>query len=116
LKGAGEALQIDAYFSSQVSARIGAASIAQMPTILLKDDPLQLSSYLGVPIYGIMGSTFFHSFLIKLSYTQRRLQFYPFHTRVKKRGVALPVSIHFRKPYLSATLVTASGEKVSVLL
>ena len=110
LQGAGEVFKIEAFYTNRMQASIGASYIQHIPTVLLKDDPFQISAYLGRPIHGILGSTFFHSFLIKVNYKNKKMRFYHFSRKTRKKGTQIPIEIHFRKPYLYAKLIQDGAE------
>ncbi len=50
------------------SVRVGLAGIVahHMPLLVLSEDVLNLSGYVGLPIYGILGSELFQSFVVTL--------------------------------------------------
>lgn len=116
LQGGGEAIKVEAFFSNRVSAQVGQAHIRHIPTVFLKDDPFQISAYLGRPVHGIIGSALFHSFLIKVNYKTKRIRMYPFDHRTRRKGVAIPVELHYRKPYIRARILQAGGTEIPVLL
>lgn len=116
LQGAGEVIKIEAFYTNRIKAQIGKASIQHIPTVFLKDDPFQISAYLGRPIHGILGSTFFHSFLIKVNYKSKRLRFYSFSSRTRRKGTPVPIDIHYRKPYVRAEITQDQEAAVPVLL
>ncbi len=99
ISGLGKGLDLDALLSNQINARIGKASISNIPTAILKDDVLALSSYVGTRIYGLLGYYFFKSFVIEINYTGRRLKFRSPGTEKHIKGEPIPIEILNGKPY-----------------
>lgn len=100
MNGLGKGLEIDAFISNEIFARIGKAEIENIPTAILKEDVLGISSYVGVPIHGLLGYYFFNSFVVELNYTGRRLKFHRPETKRRIEGEAIPLEIHNNKPYM----------------
>lgn len=99
IAGLGKGDEIEAYVSSSVNARIGKASLDHIPTAILKEDLFRLSSYLGIPVHGLLGYHFFKSFLVELKYSTKRMVFYlPSYTR-KIKGERIPLEMINDKPY-----------------
>src|SRR5690606_6015159 len=66
LVGAGTGVDFETYVTNELSATVGDASIENIPTVLIVNAPFDLSSYVGIPIQGILGYYFFKSFLVKI--------------------------------------------------
>lgn len=104
IAGLGKNTEIEAFVAQQISARIGQAEISDIPTAILKHDLLNLSNYVGVPIYGLIGYHFFSSFVVELRYTGRRLKFYLPEAKKKISGEPIPIELHNNKPYVNVEI------------
>ncbi|WP_316790220.1 aspartyl protease family protein [Pedobacter frigoris] len=104
INGLGKGLDIDAFISNEIYAKIGKAEIENIPTAILKEDVFALSSYVGVPIHGLLGYYFFNSFVVELNYTGRRLKFHRPETKRRIEGEAIPIEIFNNKPYMSVDM------------
>ncbi|WP_235964539.1 aspartyl protease family protein [Pedobacter gandavensis] len=99
ISGLGKGNEIEAFVSSSVNARIGKATLSHIPTAILKEDLFRLSSYLGIPIHGLLGYHFFKSFIVELKYSTKRIVFYlPSYGR-KIKGERIPLELINDKPY-----------------
>lgn len=116
MRGRGIGPELEAYVVNNLTARVGKASMRQFPGILLKDDPFQLSAYMGMPIHGIMGSAFFTSFIVEVNYISKRLFFYNPERSVRKRGEKLPIQLLRDKPYIKIEINTLDGKTDTLLL
>lgn len=106
INGVGPGQEINALFSKDPSVNVGEASISNMPTVILKEDVFNLSSYLGVKIYGLIGYYFFNSFIVKINYYTNRINFRLPEARKKISGVKLDLEFLENKPYIN-TFLTA---------
>lgn len=57
---------LQAYQADSVRVGLDGAVAKSMPLLVLSQDVLNLSGYVGMPIHGILGSELFHSFVITL--------------------------------------------------
>ncbi|RZM20337.1 MAG: PDZ domain-containing protein [Pedobacter sp.] len=114
INGLGKGLEIDAFLSGDISAKIGKASISNMPAAILKEDIFGLSSYVGTRIYGLLGHSFFSSFIVELKYSNKRLLFSLPGTKKKMRGEKIPLQIINSKPYINIDIETARLGKITV--
>lgn len=118
ISGLGEGLELDAFLSNQIRARIGKASISHLPTAILTQDVLGLSNYVGTPVYGLIGYYFFSSFIAELSYSARRLKFILPDTKKQLKGEAIPIELLNGKPYTTISIRTSDQpeQKIKVLI
>ncbi|WP_316840965.1 aspartyl protease family protein [Pedobacter gandavensis] len=99
IAGLGKGNEIEAYVSSSIHARVGKASMDHVPTALLKEDLFRLSSFVGMPVHGLLGYHFFKSFIVELKYSAKRIIFYlPSHGK-KIKGERIPLEMINDKPY-----------------
>lgn len=97
--GLGQGGEIQAYVSNSVKVKVGKATLEHTPTALLKEDLFRLSSYVGMPIHGLLGYHFFKSFIIELKYSGKKIIFYlpTYHRKIK--GERIPLQLINDKPY-----------------
>jgi len=110
--------EVQAVLTRDIDARVGKATIKYIPTAIFKEDIFDLSSYLGVKIYGILGYYFFNSFVVKINYSSSKITFYKPGSKTKIRGSRIPIQIHNSKPYLSAemNIPTLGNSTVELLI
>lgn len=112
--GLGEGIQ--AVLTRNITAKVGKATILNIPTAIFKSDIFDLSAYLGIKIHGILGYYFFNSFLVKVNYASKKITFYDHSVNAKIKGVKLPLKIIDAKPYLSARITTPQMEDKNIEL
>ncbi|TCD27672.1 PDZ domain-containing protein [Pedobacter psychrodurus] len=101
---------VEAYVSQSLDVKVGSTSIERIPTAILKEDLFNLSGHLGLKIYGLLGFSFFNSFIVDIRYSENRLIIYDHDAKIKYRGKKIPIEIDNQKPYILAT-VDVPGSK-----
>lgn len=114
--GFGEGAEIDAYVSKNESTRIGMSTAKNMQTIVLKEDLFNLSAYVGKEISGLIGYDFFNSFVVRINYQLRKIQFNLPSKTVNIRGEKIPLEIIDSKPYINAAISHEKLGKINVKL
>lgn len=104
IQGYGLGEGIEAALTRNITARVGRATIKNIPTAIFKNDIFDLSSYLGVRIHGILGYYFFNSFVVRVNYNSDEITYYRHEAKIKRKGIQLPMRIINAKPYISATI------------
>lgn len=104
---------LTAYVSQNITAQVGRAKMERVPTAILKEDLFNLSGYLGVKIYGILGYSFFNSFVVDVRYSQNRLIIFGENAKVKLRGLRVPLQISNSRPYVLAEISLPDGKIVT---
>jgi hypothetical protein len=104
INGAGDGEELTAYISNNINAKVGQASMKLIPTVILKEDVFNLSTFLGMKIHGLIGYNFFNSFIVKINYTQLRLSFSLPQTRKKITWNKLDLEFLDNKPYVNVDL------------
>nr|WP_068889690.1 aspartyl protease family protein [Pedobacter panaciterrae] len=104
ITGLGKGMEIDAFLSNEVSAKVNKATINYIPTAILKTDILGLSNYMGTRIYGLLGYYFFNSFTVEINYSSKRIVFSLPGTKKKIKGDIVPLEIINNKPYINVEL------------
>ena len=114
--GLGQGQEIEAFRSNEIDIRIQSAVIKNMPAALLKEDIFDLSNYLGVKIYGLIGYHFFNSFVVKINYVSNRINYALPQTSFKKTGEKLKIEIENNRPYVFADIKTDDDRTLKVKL
>jgi hypothetical protein len=112
INGYGDGNNIEAKISNFVVANIGDAQSEAMPTIFIDEDPFDLSSYLGVKVAGLIGYSFFKSFIVSISYTNKRLVFSIPFSKQPLKGDKIPLEFIDNKPYVNVAIEDATLGKV----
>ncbi|UKT63489.1 aspartyl protease family protein [Pedobacter mucosus] len=95
---------VEAYISQNISAEIGRAKIDRIPTAILKEDLFNLSGHLGIRVYGLIGYNFFNSFMVDIRYSENKIVFRNYDSKIKYRGSKIPIQIDNQKPYVLADI------------
>ncbi|RZL32120.1 MAG: peptide-binding protein, partial [Pedobacter sp.] len=117
IKVSGLALEsVEAFVSQNVTAKIGRAQMPHVPTAILKEDLFNLSGHLGIKIYGLIGYSFFSSFVVDIRYTEKRIIFTDNDENVKFKGSKIPIVIENLKPYVYADVEVPDSGKIRAKL
>jgi hypothetical protein len=100
IKGYGNFEGIDAFLGS-TSVKIGNTEASSIPIVFLKDDILPLSGYVGKKIYGLIGYSFFNSFVVKINYSLRAIKIISTDKKFKRKGEKIPFELIDGKPYIN---------------
>ena len=85
-------------------------------------DPLfNLSSFVGVTVNGIIGSTAFKDHLVATDYRNKVVYFYKpdskYHHKIEKKYAKVPISIERNKPYINSSVwIDTTEVKVKLLI
>ena len=94
-----------AYQADSVRVTMPGVTAANMSWLVLSNDLLDLSGFVGLPIHGIMGSELFRSFVISLPFEQGNLMLSSpatFRTPHGRHWASLPLILQNNKAYLMA--------------
>ncbi|CAH0997423.1 hypothetical protein EMA8858_03556 [Emticicia aquatica] len=113
ISGAGEGAALMANVSVGHTIRIGDMVARQQSLVVLDEDVLQLSEFLGVPIHGIFGHDIFNNFVVTIDFENKMLTLTePKKFKYKKSmGTQYPIVLTASKPYTDA-IAMVSNEKV----
>jgi hypothetical protein len=114
--GLGQGQDIEAFLSNDVSVQIKGAHIEKVPTAFLKEDIFDLSNYLGLKIYGLIGYPFFNSFVVRINYTSNRLTYSLSTPGAQRKGERFPITLENNRPYIVANIETADHQNVTAKL
>ncbi|PSR56963.1 peptide-binding protein [Adhaeribacter arboris] len=118
IAGMGSDADLKAFIASGINMKLGQASASFLQVAVLSEDVFNLSSYVGVPIYGILGYQFFNSFAVQIKYSELRVvaqNFKDFKYR-KSYGTPIPITIEGQKPYLTTVAQLEEPRKIPVKL
>lgn len=85
--------------------------------VILQDDLINFSDFIGAKIHGIIGSDIFNRFNIKINYYQKRLTFSnPENYQYKKRKGEI-IDLHFEKnkPYIKSASILLNNQEFDSL-
>lgn len=117
IMGFGSGEDLSAYVTPSIEVKIGNAVSKNLPAALLKKDIFALSSFVGMPIHGLVGFDFFDSFTVRINYIANTITFYrPESAYIPKKGTRIPITIEERKPYVISHLTLSNGEIIAAKL
>lgn len=114
VRGYGLGENINAILTNDMTVRVGKTQMNNVPTAIFTEDIFNLSSYLGVRIYGILGYYFFNSFKVKINYSRSRITCYDPNIKLKIKGDTIPILLRNSKPYITAKIKNADSSALSV--
>lgn len=116
LNGAGEGGGLTASVAINNSLSMGGLKAAHHNIVILDEDLLKLSEYVGTPVHGIFGYEVFANFVVNIDFQRHELVIMkPEKFRYKKRkGDRYPITIKDTKAYTDA-LSVFDGEKTMPL-
>lgn len=103
ISGAGEGNDIEAGIVLDNTITMGDMIGYRQNLVVLKEDVLKLSEFVGSPIHGIIGYEIFNRFAVTIDFgTNEIILENPEHYKYKpKKGERFPITIEENKPYLS---------------
>ena len=112
LMGAGEGGNLTASVAIDNRLSMGGLKAAHHNLVILDEDVLKLSEYVGTPVHGIFGYDIFANFVVNVDFQRREITIMdPKKYRYKKRsGDRYPITIQDTKAYTDA-LSVFDGEK-----
>jgi predicted aspartyl protease len=104
IAGAGEGDEIEAGIAIDNTIRIGEMIGYRQNMVVLRDDHLKLSEFVGTPIHGIIGYEIFNRFTVTMDFSMHEIILEnPEHYKYKpSKGERFPITIEDNKPYISA--------------
>lgn len=117
ISGFGDGQPLSAYVCPSLEVRIGNAVATNLTAAILKQDVFELSSYVGMPVHGLIGYEFFNSFIVRIDFSQNILTVYrPSAAFIPRKGYRVPIAIEERKPYVNAEIQSVEGDHNPVKL
>jgi hypothetical protein len=116
IAGAGEGGSLTASIAIENRLSMGGLRAAHHNIVILDEDVLHLSEYVGTPVHGIFGYEIFANFVVNVDFQRREItlmQPNKYHYR-KRKGDRYPITIQNTKAYTDA-LSVYDGEKIMPL-
>jgi predicted aspartyl protease len=112
INGAGEKDFINANVSIGHTIDLGFVKAERQNLVVLEDDILKLSEYMGIPIHGIFGHDLFDRFVVTIDFGSREL-YLRNHDKFKPKksmGEQYPLVVTQSKPYIEAIELAQNDE------
>ena len=110
LAGLGEGDEFEAYVTPPLKIDIPDLTSYDVAATILKTEHFNLSSFVGIPIHGLLGYEFFNNLAVKMSFVDSMLTVYrPIDVRLFRRGEKIPITIESHKPYMQAVALLPNG-------
>lgn len=117
LMGVGSKGEVTAYVTNDVSFEMEGIAAEGNAMLVLKEDYLQLDSYLGTRVHGILGYELFSRFVIEIDYANLLLTIHnPENFKPRRRYTEISIEIEDTKPYLEACLMMKDSSQLRVKL
>jgi hypothetical protein len=118
IAGTGNGADLMANVSIGHSIKIGDVIANQQSLVVLDEDILQFSEFLGVPIHGIFGHDIFNSFVVTINFEDKMLTLTdPKKFKYKKSmGTQYPIVVTQSKPYTDAIAMVSKEKTIPMRL
>ena len=113
LSGAGEGQSVSAHVALDNSLSMLRMKANHQSLLVLDEDFLHLSEYVGVPVHGIFGYEIFNNFVVTIDFHRKELLLEkPDRYKYRKRkGEKYPITIEDTKPFTNAVALFADGRE-----
>lgn len=113
LTGAGEGKSIAAHVAIDNRFAMGRLRANHQNIVVLEEDFLRLSEYVGVPVHGIFGYEIFNNFVVTIDFAKKEIiLIQPDRYKYKSRkGDKHPLIIEDTKPFTDAVTLLADGRE-----
>ncbi|MFC5271857.1 aspartyl protease family protein [Adhaeribacter terreus] len=116
IAGVGEGSDLHAFYTPDLKVELPGIVSENLTFAVLSEDILNLGSYVGIPVAGILGYDFFNSFVVEANFSTLKLKLFEPETYKPERNYeVLPLSLEGNKPYLQ-TEIQVQNENVPVRL
>ncbi|OAQ38776.1 hypothetical protein A5893_12060 [Pedobacter psychrophilus] len=113
LSGLGDQIELTAYTTPFLNFRIASTEAKSCAAAILDKDILNLSSYAGMKIHGLIGYDFFKSFKIRINYSTQLLKIYQNTLpRLIAKGNKIDIQIEGNKPYVNVLVNVPNHQKL----
>ncbi len=116
LSGAGEGKSVSAHVAIDNSLSMGRLKANHQNIVVLEEDILQLSEYVGVPIHGIFGYEIFNNFVVTIDFSRKEIILRN-HGRYKykpSKGEKYDIVIDNTKPFTDVVTLFADGRERAI--
>ena len=104
VSGAGEAAPLEAFRTDSVRVQLPGVVAPHLSFLILSEDALNLSGYVGMPIHGILGADVFNSFVVSVRPGESMLVLHDparYKRPRSRRWTSLPLDMEGNKAYLT---------------
>ncbi|QJX45424.1 PDZ domain-containing protein [Hymenobacter taeanensis] len=104
IAGAGEEEPLEGFLVDSMRVELTGLHCASLPMLLLSNDVLNLSGYVGMPIHGLLGADIFRSFVVEIRPQEQEVVFRNPETYQAPRGrrwARIPLDIEGNKTYVT---------------
>lgn len=117
ISGVGGEKLIDAYITSGVSIQLPGIRGEGHAMLVLENDYIELSNYLGVQVNGILGYELFSRFIVGINFDKKIITLTkPEYFKPRKKYTAIPMTVEDTKPYITSTVTFHNGTTLDVKL
>ncbi len=116
LAGAGEGKDLEASVVINNTIKMGKMRATYQNMVVLREDILHLSEFVGVPIHGIFGYEIFNNFVVTIDFVNHEI----FLTKPNKykyrpsKGEKYPIFIENAKPYADIVALVDNGKELPI--
>jgi len=108
---------INAYVTNNVSLDMPGVHGEGHAMLVLAEDYMELSNYLGTPVHGILGYELFSRFIVRINYKRKMLELMvPEKFKPGRKYQSLPMVVQDTKPYVFAEAEMNDSTKLKVKL
>jgi predicted aspartyl protease len=113
INGAGDQNSITANVSVGHNIDLGYIKAKKQNLVVLEDDILHLSEYMGIPIHGIFGHDLFSRFVVSIDFGSKEIQITePNKFKYRKNlGDRFPIVVTQSKPFIEASELAQGNEE-----
>jgi predicted aspartyl protease len=113
LAGAGEGKAVTAHIALDNSLAMYRMRANHQNLLIMDEDFLRLSEYVGVPVHGIFGYEVFNNYVVTINFAQKEILLEePGRYKYRKRkGERYPITIQDTKPFTDAVALFADGRE-----
>jgi len=117
VSGIGGEKLVDAYITNGVSLELPGMKGEGHTMLVLDQDYIELSNYLGTQVHGVLGYEIFSRFIVKIDFSKKVLSLIkPEKFKKKRKFSAVPIRIEDTKPYINVQITQRDGEKTPMKL
>lgn len=118
ITGAGEGESVEAYVAIGNTLNMYGMRANFQNMVVLEEDVLKMSEFVGIPVHGIFGYEVFNNFVVTIDFVHRELTLRePGTYRYKRRhGDIYPITIEDTKPFTHAVTLLADGREHPIKL
>jgi predicted aspartyl protease len=118
ISGAGEGDEIEAGIVIDNTIRIGEMIGYRQNMVVMQDDRLKLSEFVGSPIHGIIGYDIFNRFTVTIDFSMNQIVLEnPENYKYRpSKGERFPITIEDNKPYISVMELMKENHRTPIKL